>query len=365
MTTHLDPSDVERELREALAGRAREIHPSDRLDAILHEASAADGSRGRGPWLAAVGVAAAAAVVAGTVWAARPDSEPVLPGGTASTSPTLGPSATTPVPSPSASDTPSPSTSSSGEPSPSQPTSPTGGTSTSVVAQAIYRVGSNGGATDRAGLVREYRSVSVGSSDNARVTSAVAESLRRTELWQGVSLSSADVGDRSITLRLSGSGAVAPDADSARLAVYALVWTAQGSVGRGDLPVSIVPAGGGTLLGQLDSSKPFTRAATPPDALCDIWVDEPAPGATMAASRAVTVRGQAVAWEANVEWDLRRGGAVLDEGFTTASIGAPSRGTFSVDLGRLDAGTYTFRAFTTSMADGSVMSERSVTFTVR
>ncbi|KGN39552.1 Gmad2 immunoglobulin-like domain-containing protein [Knoellia subterranea] len=361
MSTHLDPSDTERELREALATRARQIQPSDRLDAILHEASAVETSRSRGPWLAAAGVAAAAAVVAGVVWAAQPDTDSTLPGGTSTPAPT-SPGVTEPAPSPTTGvSTPPPSTS----PSQNNPSGTPGETGNSAVAQAIYRVGSNGGASDRPGLVREYRSVTIPASEDARVKSAVIEALTRTDLWRGTSLVDWDVTRDSITLRLSGPGAAAPTVEAARLAAYALVWTAQGAVGRGDVPVSIVPAAGDTLLGQLDSSKPFTRAATPPDALADIWIDTPSPGAALSAGRAITVRGQAVAWEANVEWELRRGSDVVDNGFTTASIGAPSRGTYSVDLGPVAAGTYTFRAFTTSMADSSVMSERLVTFTVR
>lgn len=359
MTTHEDQSQTERELREALADRARQIHPSSRLDAILSEASAPAAAPGRSRWLAGVGVAAAAAVVAGTVWATWPDPDPTLPGGPpTSASPTPTPSATSPEPSTSPST--SPSASSSPSASGSTPTAP----QTSNVAQAIYRVGTNGGTSNRPGLVREFRTAAVGSSETARVKSAVVAALARTDLWRGRDLADLEVTQSAITLRLGGSGAVAPDADSARLAAYALVWSAQGAVGRGDLPVSIVPVGGGKLLGQLDSSKPFTRAATPPDALCDIWIDGPSPGATLVQSTSVVVRGQAVAFEANVEWQLRRGTTDVRNGVVTASIGAPSRGTFSVDLGRLEPGTYTFRAFTSSAKDGSTQAERLVTFSV-
>ncbi|KRE43385.1 Gmad2 immunoglobulin-like domain-containing protein [Knoellia sp. Soil729] len=362
MTTHEDQSQTERELRAALADRAREIQPSSRLEAILSEASAQEEGPSRSRWLAGVGVAAAAAVVAATVWASWPDTDPTLPGGPASAS--SSPTAT--VPTPSASSSPSTSTDSPSSPAPSSPapsgTAPSG--ATSVVAQAIYRVGTNGGSTNRPGLVREFRSAAVGGSEPARVSSAVAESLRRTQLWDGVTLDGVEVTSGGITLRLSGSGDRAPDSDRARLAVASLVWTAQAAVGRGDQPVTIRPGDGGELLGRLSSAKPFTRAGTAPEALCDIWVDTPAPGATLAPSKPVVVRGQAVAFEATVEWQLRRGDASVRDGFVTASIGAPSRGTFTVDLGRLDSGTYTFRAFTSSAKDGSTLAERVVTFSV-
>lgn len=86
---------------------------------------------------------------------------------------------------------------------------------------------------------------------------------------------------------------------------------------------------------------------------------------TVPLATSVTVRGQAVAFEANVEWELRRGTSVVRDGLVTASIGAPSRGTFTVDLGRLEAGTWTMRAFVSSAEGGErVVAERLVTFTV-
>lgn len=362
MSTHFDESQTERELRQALAERSRQVRPSSRLDAILREASEPEALPSRTRWVVGVGVAAAAAVVAGTVWASRPDSGPTLPGGPVTTGPT--PSATSPAPSASTSPSPSPSV------SPPDPTS-TGGavgpTSGPPSALGVYRVGTNGGTQDRPGLVREFwpTPVGVGTVEADRARLAVAESMRRSDLWSGVELDGLVVERDRITIVLSGPGREAPDAEQAALGVGSLVWTAQAAVGRGDLPVEVRSAGVGLLLGHLEPSRTYTRASTPPEALCDIWVDAPAPGASVSASRAVVVRGQAVAFEANVEWQLRRGDTVVRDGFTTAAVGAPSRGAFTVDLGRLEAGTWTFRAFTSSADDGSAVAERVVTFSVR
>jgi len=383
MTTHLDQSPTERELRAALAERAAQIHPSSRLDAILREASQPQTGPTRGRWLTGLGVAAAAAAIAGAIWTARPapddgPNQPVgTPSATAPTEPTVVPSSTPPVPStstsPSASASPSGSPSVTSRPTPSstrQPPAPTltrqpPPATTTIEAQAIYRVGTNGGTTNRPGLVREFRSAAVGASESARATQAVAESLRRSELWQGVTIDSAEVTRDGISLGLSGFGDAAPDAEQARLAVAALVWTAQGAVGRGDLPVTLSSPGGGQILGQLDSGTRFTRSGASPDTLCDIWIDDPSPGVTVPAAKAVTVRGQAVAFEATIEWELLSGRATVRDGFVTASIGAPARGTFAVALGELAPGTYTFRAFTSSPEDGvTILAERLVTFTV-
>ncbi len=323
MTTDFDQSPTERELREALAERARQIQPSSRLDAILMEASSVEPEGFRGRWLAGIGVAAAAVIIAGTVWATRPDSESTLPVAPPSLTPT---STGSPSPSSTSSPTSSPSASSSGAtptntPSTSvstqPPTSPTG-------ALAIYRVGTNGGATNRPGLVREFWSPSLGRTTEAqKVTAAVAEALKRTELWRGVTVRDVTVEKSRISLSLSSPGSSASSADSAQLGVSALVWTAQGAVGRGDVPVRITTAGGGQLLGHVGTGSSFTRSSTPQDDLCDIWIDTPSPGASVRASDPLVVRGQAVAFEANVEWELLSGASTVRDGFVTASIGAP------------------------------------------
>lgn len=371
MTTGFDESSTESELRRALAERAAQVRPSDRLDAILREASLPEVGGHRARWATGLAVAATAAVVAGAVWAARPADDGNLPAGpptpttpapTASITPSgsSGPSATT-SPSPTA----APSSTDTARPQPTDTASPAA-PSSATGALAVYRVGGNGGVTDRAGLVREFWTSGLGrATDAQRVEAAVGEAMRRTEAWLGVRVTRAAVSDDRITLDLSSSGSADPDADTARLAVAALVWTALAAVGRGDLPVEL-NAGDGPLLGRIDPSRAFTRSSTPADALCDIWIDTPSPSASVGSSRPVVVRGQAVAWEATVEWELRDASGVVRDGFTTASIGAPARGTFTVDLGRLSPGTWTFRAFTTSAQDGiQVLAEREVTFEVR
>jgi hypothetical protein len=364
MTTYDEQSRTERELRAALFERAREVHPSWRLDEILREAAAPPPATRRSRWLAGLAVAAAASVVAGTVWASRPDSPATLPGGPSSTSPT--PSGAS---SPPASPTPTGSTSSSPDPSPSATDSagPAAGATTSL---GIYRVGTNGGTANRPGLVREFWTAPLGGDapESDRAGLAVVESIRRTEqpaLWAGVGLDRLLVDRDRITIELTGPGKAAPDAATAELAISSLAWTAQAAVGRADLPVTVRSGSPGLLLGFVDPARTFTRAGTPANALCDIWVDSPVPGSSVDAARPVVVRGLAVAFEANVEWELRSGDRVVRNGFTTASIGAPGRGTFSVDLGRLAAGPWTFRAFTSSAKDGSPLAERVVTFSVR
>lgn len=345
MTTHLDSSETERALREALARRAREVHPSSRLDAILREASQPERVEGGRRGLALVAVAASAVVLAGVVWASRPGTD----------------DATLPAGPPSATASPAPRPSNSV--SPSQP----GPRPALTLALAVYWVGTNGGERDRPGLVRAFWGADLDATEpaSAQVRAAVGESMRRSELWPGTVVEDVRVTASRISIRLSDSGRDAPTAEAAELEVAALAWTAQAAVGRGDTPVRITSDDGDPLLGHVSTDTSLTRAATPPESLADLWIDDPGPGAALRGGGPVTVTGQAVAFEATVEWELLRGTTVLRDGFTTADAGAPRRGTFTVDLGRLEEGTWTFRAFTTSAEDGqTVVAERLVTFTV-
>ena len=83
------------------------------------------------------------------------------------------------------------------------------------------------------------------------------------------------------------------------------------------------------------------------------------------AGRPLTVKGVASTFEATVEWELLRGGAVVDEGFTTATIGAPGRGTYTFETEPLTPGAHVLRVFESSAKDGSVAAEQRVTFTAR
>ena len=86
-----------------------------------------------------------------------------------------------------------------------------------------------------------------------------------------------------------------------------------------------------------------------------ITLDQPLTNQTLTSP--VTISGEASVFEGNVLWRISdRSGRVLAEGFTTASIGAPGRGAFSVSA------TYTVttetiafvEVFSRSPKDGTV-----------
>ena len=186
--------------------------------------------------------------------------------------------------------------------------------------------------------------------------------------WADTTVLKVTVADGRIAVELSDAGPAGLPSEQARLAVQGLVWTATAAVGGGNLPVRFSVADGATsLLGAYPTSEAYTRPAA--DAtyqdLAPIWVDAPAPGAGLPAGRPVVASGTASVFEATVQWRLTRSGAEVVKGFSTASIGAPGRGTWTADLGRLPAGTYTFTAYERSAEDGSVRAQDQSTFTVR
>jgi Immunoglobulin-like domain of bacterial spore germination/Sporulation and spore germination len=409
-----DESDLERRLRRALHEDASSITPSDRSRAI--QALAAEGrtgSAGRSRWLAPVASAAAVAVVATLAWGAtgvlrRPGGDRAAAVAASSTPvPVANATADPSAPDPSAPDpsapgvvAPAPSPISSAPsvlPLPTGPSSsaPTvSGTSTvtattspaqvpgAVATLPVYLLGSvgNEGSGRRYGLFRQFVSATVAGDATAAqkaqaALSAAVES--RTgggaspylRPWGETTVEQVTLSDHLLTIDLSGGGSADVPAEQSRLAVQQLVWTATAAVGDAGLPVRFRVAGGATttLFGTYPTGSTYSRPAA--DAsyqdLAPIWVERPATGTTVATDGAVVASGTAAVFEGNLQWRLSRSGAEVTKGFATASTGAPGRGTWTVDLGRLPAGTYTFSAVANSAEDGRVQARDESTFSVR
>ena len=399
MTDH----DLERRLRQALHDDASSITPSDRRQAI--EALAHEGATrsGRSRWLTPVAGAAAVAVVVTLAWGATEVLRPAPGGGTtpvaaASTTAPSGPSspAAGAAPSATTSTLPGGTTPVPGRTTPVPGTSPTpvaSGSATSPAAASVapgasreatlptYVVGAVGGAgaNRRYGLFREFVTAPVpqGATPAQRAQAALTAAMGAAtaggqqpvlRAWADTTVSGVTVAGGRIAVGLSDAGPAGLPREQARLAVQALVWTATAAVGEGNLPVRFSVAGGATsLLGAYPTSATYTRPAA--DAsyqdLAPIWVEAPAPGAILPSGQPVVASGTASVFEATVPWRLTRSGAAVATGFSTASIGAPGRGTWTADLGPLPAGTYTFTAYERSAEDGSVRAQDERTFTVR
>ena len=100
--------------------------------------------------------------------------------------------------------------------------------------------------------------------------------------------------------------------------------------------------------------------------LAPIWVNSPERSQVLPASAPVVAQGESCAFEATTQWQLKKDGAAVKSGTTTATSGCPIRGTWKVKLGVLTPGTYTFRMYEVSQQDGQgISAETSRTFTVR
>jgi Immunoglobulin-like domain of bacterial spore germination len=357
---------VERALRHALSQEATRMRPTDRLDGILRasrEAGPAGAAGGSGTrrWLVPVAAAAAVAAIAGGLWAAGQD-QPTQPTPPATSGPSAG--HTTPPATGSASSTAS-------------TTAPTGARAPATL--PVYFVGPIGDAKPTYKLFREFvrGSLPKNATDAEKAKAALVLAINAQpysntdgylQPWSGETIGDVIVTPTQIIIALANSGAEGFDAETGRLAVQELVWTAQAAVGKGTIPVTFIVADGSTeLFGRYPVSQTYTRPAADQAwvDLAPIWVTTPSRGAVLPASKSVMVTGDASVFEATLAWELRRGATVVKHGTTMAAIGAPGRGPYSISLGKLAAGTYSIRVWEASAKDGSVAAERDVTFSVR
>ena len=102
-----------------------------------------------------------------------------------------------------------------------------------------------------------------------------------------------------------------------------------------------------TLWGSADASKPLTRGPSY-EVLGPVWIDVPE-GGTISGE----FGGTATVFEATVSWELRQAGRVVQEGFSTATTGAPGRGDWT-GTAEVPPGDYELWAYESSALDGAV-----------
>lgn len=93
-----------------------------------------------------------------------------------------------------------------------------------------------------------------------------------------------------------------------------------------------------------------------------VWITSPTQGATVPA--VVKFAGEAIVFEATVNWQILMNGDVLKRGSVTADAGAPDQGKWQ-DSVTLTPGTYELRAFEASAKDGAPTYVDTKTFTVQ
>ena len=375
---------VEDRLRRSLDAEASTITPTDRLGAILADAHAGTGIAGRrasrssGPgsrhhrWIVPAAAAAAAVLVAGTVWAVnRPPAQTPPVAATPTAVETSTPRSRRATPSSGRSSVPTQTAAQPTTPAPPATTArPATGDDDRERARLLPRPG-RGGQRPAAPLPRVRLRRPGGTRGPAgNAVAALRLAMGPAPAGSGLPLRLdrrhrrvGDAGDAAITVRLSSG-----TRDATPLAAEQLVWTVQAALGSA-LPVRFVLADGGADVAPGHAaSTSFTRPSDPMavlDQVAPIWVDEPARGSVVKAGAPLTVKGVASTFEATVEWELLRGGEGVDHGVTTASRGAPARGTYTFPTKPLTAGDYVLRVFESSAQDGSTVAEQRVPFTAR
>lgn len=335
-------------LARGLAMDAEAIEPRDRLGDLRGRI----GGRSPRSWPTVVLAGAAAAAVVSVV------SVALLAGGPGGRT---SPAATTGPPAPSTSAVPSASGDASAP-------SPSGQAVSSVL--PVYYLGRDG---NRLALYREFHRRAVAN----RMQSALADAADPRAAQDG-DLSSPWQPGTASAMKLDGprAGVLTIDVpalegqargrtvEQARLAVQQLVWTASAVQQDAALGVRVLVDGRpGRLFGAYPVGDVVRRSSPAYQVLGSVWVEAPEQAATVASP--VTVRGSACVFEATVSWQLLRAGQVVRSGFTTASNGCPTRGTWTVPLGTLTPGTYTFRAYEAPASGSGPDREDTRTFRVR
>jgi len=143
-----------------------------------------------------------------------------------------------------------------------------------------------------------------------------------------------------------------------KIVTQQLVWTVQSALWSSD-PVAVTVDGEPARGIWMDRLSGPVKAD--PNALSPILIDSFADGD--AVHSPVRVTGTSDTFEANVQWQVRRDGEVVDEGFTSGGT-MGERGPFRFTVA-LPPGDYTVRAYVTSAEDGSLVAEDTKAFTVR
>ncbi|HEX6247795.1 MAG TPA: Gmad2 immunoglobulin-like domain-containing protein [Nocardioidaceae bacterium] len=313
------PDRDDERLRRLLEDAVSEVEPRRGLDSI-HARTKVVPMQSRRAWLLGAGAAAVAtaATVAGVVV--------LTDGGTTDEVDVAGPTASV-SPSPSTGPSPSPSP----EPSPSQAPSATAAPPTAtpeppepvLETVPVYYVGETSRGPR---LFREFHRVDVADGHaSAAVNQAVSvdpdDGDYRT-LWPlGVTAAVVDVppadvvtvdvrGDKPLRARPDG---MTPE--QAEASIQQLVYTAQAAV-QDRSPVQLLVNGKrtDTVLG-VPASEPLAQGDAA-DVLAQVWIIDPGEGAEVGSP--FTVSGLAAAFEATVQWELRKGDRLVADGYATA-----------------------------------------------
>ena len=180
-------------------------------------------------------------------------------------------------------------------------------------------------------------------------------------LWNnGTKVNSLSVTEGIATVDLT-LGRISLGAESEQRAIDQMVWTLiENDPTVTSVKFTIDGLVSESLAGHVDFSQVFTLAPSY-EVLASVWIDLLDRSDV---SNPVSITGSACTFEANVAWELTKGGDVVSSGATTAATACPDRSDWSIDLGELAPGNYVLKVSDTSAEDGSLIFEDTKAFTV-
>jgi hypothetical protein len=180
-------------------------------------------------------------------------------------------------------------------------------------------------------------------------------------LWNnGTKVNSVTTSDGIATVDLT-LGRISLGAESEQRAIDQIVWTLianDPSVTSVTFTVDGVATD--SLAGHVDFGQTFVLAPTY-EVLASVWIDLLDRSDV---KNPVSLSGSACTFEANVSWELSKGGDVVSSGAATAATACPDRSDWSIELGELGAGNYVLKVSDFSAEDGSLVFEDTKAFTV-
>jgi len=179
-------------------------------------------------------------------------------------------------------------------------------------------------------------------------------------LWNnGTKVNSVSVVEGVATVDLT-LGRISLGAESEQRAIDQMVWTLiENDPAVTSVKFTIDGLVSESLAGHVDFSQVFTPAPSY-EVLASVWIDLLDRSDV---SNPVSITGSACTFEANVAWELTKGGDVVSSGATTAATACPDRSDWSIDLGELAPGNYVLKVSDTSAEDGSLIFEDTKAFT--
>ena len=180
-------------------------------------------------------------------------------------------------------------------------------------------------------------------------------------LWNnGTKVNSVSVVEGIATVDLT-LGRISLGAESEQRAIDQMVWTLiENDPAVTSVKFTIDGIVSESLAGHVDFSQVFTLAPSY-EVLANVWIDLLDRSDV---SNPVSITGSACTFEANVAWELTKGGDVVSSGATTAATACPDRSDWSIDLGELAPGNYVLKVSDTSAEDGSLIFEDTKAFPV-